>query len=661
MGSKFVVCMLCLMPASLLAASVEPDGGSATTVYTDSRGRDVVMLAPANADRISHNTYTRFDVASNGVLLDNASVAAKTIINEVTSVNPSNINGELRVLGTRANVIIANPNGITLNGATFYNMGAVALSTGQLSYITRPNDLGFQDNPVLTTTAGTISIEGEGLSGVMNRLDILAKEIKVSAPLINESENALSAMYLQAGATEAEFNPYQSVADNVGDWYAMSASGDTSAPLPAFSVDITRPASLSAGSIQIMVNDAGAGVHLAGTALATRNNFSITTDGRIEIEGQIQAAGHLTLQAENIIFANVDDVQAKAEAQNGALLISADQNIENYGAVLSGATRDSDNPDSLAGVTIDAGNQYYQQTMSFDDSQKAVLFSLSDIYINALSTQNYAGRILANAGLAIDSTEIINSVYEPDFAGRGEYFYSEREGKRVWYSAFLTREHIRKTEINYGMPATGWQAAELISNAGNMLLQADRIENVGGDILLNDGSLTMQADTIVNQAVLAGSAYLSISCSIAGCDRKGTSDVNLIGGNWRASQDVYITAGTQFEIQGGTVLGVQNVTVSSPRILVSALEIQDVLTRDQGLRGFFNFDDALWVRTDQGGALLANMGKLTIDAQEDINVYGGQLDGGQGIDHNVLINIVREPTTTDLYIRKHGGLLSEYF
>ena len=124
-------------------AEIIADGSTDTSITIDSAGREVIDIAPANTSRISHNRYTQFNVDQKGVLFNNRLAAARTIINEVTGINASEINGDIRVQGTRAHIIIANPNGINISGTTFYNTGAVGLTTGRVSYITRPTPLGL--------------------------------------------------------------------------------------------------------------------------------------------------------------------------------------------------------------------------------------------------------------------------------------------------------------------------------------------------------------------------------------------------------------------------------------------------------------------------------------------------------------------------------------
>ncbi|WP_042570509.1 filamentous hemagglutinin N-terminal domain-containing protein, partial [Ralstonia solanacearum] len=56
--------------------------------------------------------------------------SARIIVNQVTSTQPSTLRGYLEVAGPRAEVVIANPNGILVNGGGFINTSRATLTTG---------------------------------------------------------------------------------------------------------------------------------------------------------------------------------------------------------------------------------------------------------------------------------------------------------------------------------------------------------------------------------------------------------------------------------------------------------------------------------------------------------------------------------------------------
>ena len=99
---------------------------------------------------MSRNTYKQFDVDQQGAILNNSRAntqtelggwvqgnpwlargAARVILNEVNSSNPSQLRGYVEVAGNRAQLIIANPAGISCDGCGFINADRATLTTGQ--------------------------------------------------------------------------------------------------------------------------------------------------------------------------------------------------------------------------------------------------------------------------------------------------------------------------------------------------------------------------------------------------------------------------------------------------------------------------------------------------------------------------------------------------
>ena len=307
------VMIMSTLPAGSALAQVIPDGTTATNVNIDAAtGRANVEIAPSFDSRISHNRFTEFNVERAGLNLDNRLVNARTIVNEVSGSNPSLIQGEIEVLGQRAHVILANRNGITVDGGRFINTGGVALSTGDVEFIERqvaPNI--FQNNVVLRTGQGLINIESGGLTGMMDRLDLLSRELRIAGLVTNENDDPLSQIGVYTGVSVAEYDSAIVPTNTASQWGRVTAgdgSGDGSgralAPAPIV-IDVTRTGGLSASRIFIEVTDLGAGVRYAGDGLATRRDFTLDADGALIFSGaEITAATDVNITAAGINAAN---------------------------------------------------------------------------------------------------------------------------------------------------------------------------------------------------------------------------------------------------------------------------------------------------------------------------------------------------------------------
>ncbi|MCZ7019029.1 filamentous hemagglutinin N-terminal domain-containing protein, partial [Salmonella enterica] len=82
--------------------------------------------------------------------------SARVILNEVNASNPSQLRGYVEVAGQRAQVVIANPAGITCDGCGFINANRATLSTGQVQ-LENGSISGY------TVNGGTLNIQGKGL------------------------------------------------------------------------------------------------------------------------------------------------------------------------------------------------------------------------------------------------------------------------------------------------------------------------------------------------------------------------------------------------------------------------------------------------------------------------------------------------------------------
>jgi filamentous hemagglutinin family protein len=337
--------LIASLPCVTHPAGIVTDGGTATTVSTAANGLQTVNIAPAISG-VSQNTYSSFNVSSAGAALNNVGINARTIVNQVTSSNPSLIEGQISVTGSRANVILANPNGITVNGGSFVNTGHVALTTGQVSFDDLQIAPGiFQRNVVINTTGGAIVIGPQGLSSALVDLDLIAKNIQINGALANTFTSPTAITRTIAGTSAVTLNTGLSPSDNSNDWLTLQ-TGQTLTTAHSFALDITAAGSVTSGRVEIVVTDKGPGVRSAGPLDASLGDFSLTSNGSVQISNTtVNAAGNATFQVQDAIVLN----DTRLTANGGAATLSASGAITLTG---SSVTADGEAAMSRNGITL---------------------------------------------------------------------------------------------------------------------------------------------------------------------------------------------------------------------------------------------------------------------------------------------------------------------
>lgn len=303
LASRIGICLALAIALGVKAsAQVTIDGSTSTTVTLGSDGSVTVGVAPApTRDSLSLNRFEEFNVPAAGVNLDNRTTAARTIVNEVTGTSDTRIEGPVEVLGQRAHVIVANPNGIVIDNGRFINTGRVALTTGQLGSATQQIAPGiFQNNVTSSVTGGRITVEGGGLSGQMDSIDLIAQDVRINGAISNLSTNEGSGIRIVAGSNDIEFDSSVLVGNTSLNWGRITPKNQVN---DGVLVAVGDNGLLEGGSIEILVNDAGAGVRYAGEGRATSRSFVLQSDGKVEFAGsRLSAAETFWVQSGETVF-----------------------------------------------------------------------------------------------------------------------------------------------------------------------------------------------------------------------------------------------------------------------------------------------------------------------------------------------------------------------
>ncbi|CAM3093586.1 tRNA nuclease CdiA-2 [Klebsiella spallanzanii] len=298
--------------------------------YTHKSGTTVIDIEAPNAAGVSHNLYREFNVGSNGTILNNSADdvkdsshgniarnnnltngSASVILNEVTSNKMSNLQGFIEVNGQKADVVIANTNGITCSGCSFINTNKAVLTTGQVNL----GDTGAIDS--YTVTQGQITISDKGMDASTNYAALLADAIAING--------SMTAANTILGAGNFTFD------NNTGKLTSHEKKATAMQMLiPEYSIDISNLGGIKANSISMIGNNLGFGVRNKGT-ITSNTTLAMTSYGSLINEGSIAGNGYIAQMVSAGEMKNTGTINNKALATQ----LTSLSNLTNEGTISS--------------------------------------------------------------------------------------------------------------------------------------------------------------------------------------------------------------------------------------------------------------------------------------------------------------------------------------
>ena len=342
-----------VVPFAYAANPIEVDTNAPherqATVGQAGNGITLVNVAGPSTGGVSRNDYTNFNVPQNGVILNNSYQMSNTklggyvpgnanmmrgsanvIVNEVTSHNPTDMKGFIEVAGRKASVVVANPNGITVDGGGFINTDRAVLTTGKTEYDSKGNLNSYR------VEQGRISINGNGLNAKdANALQILTEATNVNAGVwANTIETRTGKNTIDAKTLDTK---------KIGD---SSNVG----------LDVSAIGGMYANSITMKGTNTGLGVNVKGVVSSTQAS-SITSEGKIIVDGGVTSNGNTTLTGQSIAIHNNGVVQGDVSTT-----VNSKEAVNNSGLINSGKTTDI----KAKSVDNNEGGRIYGDTVAID-------------------------------------------------------------------------------------------------------------------------------------------------------------------------------------------------------------------------------------------------------------------------------------------------------
>ncbi|VBH43452.1 haemagglutinin [Burkholderia pseudomallei] len=275
-------------------AQVVAGGAHAPSVIQTQNGLQQVNINRPGSSGVSMNTYNQFDVPKPGIILNNSPInvqtqlggiiggnpnfqagdAARLIVNQVNSNNPSFIRGKVEIGGAAAQLVIANQAGLVVDGGGFLNTSRATLTTGNPNFGPDGSLTGFNVNQ------GLISVVGAGLDTAnVDQVDLLARAVQINAKAYAKTLNVV------AGSNQVDYNTLNAT--------PIAANG----PAPTIAIDVSQLGGMYANRVFLVSSENGVGVANAGDIAAQAGDLTLQANGRLVLSGHTNAAGNMSLSA----------------------------------------------------------------------------------------------------------------------------------------------------------------------------------------------------------------------------------------------------------------------------------------------------------------------------------------------------------------------------
>lgn len=547
------------MPA-LAGADMVPDQNAVqrATISRTANGTPLVNIVDPNQRGISHNRFQSLNVGTEGAVFNNSmkdgvsaiggfamnnanlSSQARAIIGEVTGGGRSAIHGAMEVFGGGADLIIANPNGIQVNGASTVNANSLTLSTGKV--------LGMPDGSVrLGVDRGSVDIEGAGISTQgLSHFDIISRTAQINGEI-----NGGAGIKVVAGQLEYDL-----------DTGVHTAAHGATAGQP-FAIDGSHLGSMYGGRVELVATDGGAGVRHQGVLLG-RSHVSVTANGDIVIGVAESAQGRIDIDGRNVKVNGTAETGSRGLLSEGDMAIRASQavdvnaRLESHGdmhitagqSVALNAVTNVDRDiaiQALDAIGVNADLSSGTGTISFDAT--TLIQSAASIY--ALRTQV--------DDVAVPAIRINVGRYRIE----GALYGVGADDKAIPGSSVVMnggRYYVLDAAGNTVSDARVVSTAELGVKAGDIKLTAASTEVKGGALIADDGALEIDAaEMFRNDGVIKASGKVLVGTTDFGNDGvMGGDDVNV-----RA--DAIRNAGGVF----GNLVAMESATLSNSGMLAA--------------------------------------------------------------------------------------------
>jgi filamentous hemagglutinin len=631
-------------------------------------GVPLVHIAPPSKGGVSRNEFTEFNVDERGLILNNSAtsvqtqlggwiggnpqlgyVPARLILNEVTGTGKSVLKGVIEVAGRKADVVIANPNGLLCDGCGFINTSRATLSTGTPVFNSAGSLSGFD------VRQGQINVGAGGLdASTLQQLDLIARGIVIEGQVWAQNLN------LVAGANQVVYG-------SLGDVPQLEAqTSSATGAAPTFAIDLRELGALYAQNIYLIATEKGVGVNSTGRMVALEGSLQLSAAGDLSVKDVYARDAVLLASAGNMSLTG--QIQTPTTTDGG--------HVADIRLTAAGALDNSGTVDAAGVLVVQAGSVNNQGNLIQRDSgstanvrsegafnNSGVIYSAGDLAVSGQTVSDDHGTFLAEGRLDVSGPQVF--LHGTQMAAGNDLAVAATAGELNATATQITAGgQVRLEAATQLSQVEGVLQAQSgvalrganISNRDSTVLAgqslsvqaAEALDNTGGE-LMGGGDVSLSADHFVNDASATRAAWIVSEGAVNLAAAHGVSNqAGVISGktalNLEVGQGVLnnlqgtIVSDGQLDIRAAAVVNVAGQmvagSVSGGTLNLTANELDNRQGNvSAGGAAVLNVRDGL---INQSGVILSGTAEGAAEAALSIHAGSLQNTGGQVVGRDSL-------------------------
>lgn len=500
---------------------ITPDGTTNTQVTGTASGIDQINIAAPNSSGLSHNKFESYNVNAGGQIINNfsgnnsaeiaagsgatavtqtqigglvtanpnlvSSGSAKVILNEVASGNTSQLLGYTEIAGTKADLILANPNGITCAGCGFINTARLLMVAGSSNFDSSGN-LGFNlkeqanPNPKENLLVPLITIDGLGLDVTRTSgTEIVASSVKLLSSIFGSDSNSVEIRTGEGRARQAPSGDWQ--IDPNGQFEQDAGMSEANpGNNPVFAIDASALAQIQAGQVYIIATKQGVGV---------------------KMESEILASQTLNLDANGDIYYKSISVGDTANLRSSGTIQTVDSSSSISAPTINITANQFNNSGLASAYNLNVQNS---GTLNNSGNLEALSLNLSNV-----TNINNSGSIFGQNSLAISGTNLTNSPSPEGYGAAGNSsgsIYSP-QSYTIALTGLLANSGLITSGNNLTLNSNQLNNSGLITSANNLSVNSNQLNNSG--LITSANNLSVNSNQLSNSSEISAQNNLTFS------------------------------------------------------------------------------------------------------------------------------------------------------